>query len=110
MALTEGVAMIVKTGDASRGGRPATRTSRRGSGAGGEQLSRADRAAKGKDARKLASLESQAEFRPGKGRDPVGLLLGQPAGGQLAAALAWCAGLGVVSVMLSRVMFRRRTA
>jgi hypothetical protein len=42
-----------------------------------EQLSRADRAARGKDARKAAPLESQAEFSPGKGRDPVGLLLSQ---------------------------------
>ena len=44
-----------------------------------EQLSRADRAALGKDARGVASLESQAEFSPGPGRDPVGLLLGQAA-------------------------------
>ena len=43
----------------------------------GEQLSRADRAARGKDARAVAPLESQAEFSPGRGRDPVGLLLGQ---------------------------------
>jgi uncharacterized protein (DUF2252 family) len=42
-----------------------------------EQLSRADRAARGKDARALAPLESQAEFQPARGRDPVGLLLGQ---------------------------------
>jgi hypothetical protein len=44
-----------------------------------ERLSRADRAAQGKDARAVAPLESQAEFRPGRGRDPVGLLLGQAA-------------------------------
>jgi len=44
-----------------------------------ERLSRADRAARGKDARTVAPLESQAEFRPGPGRDPVGLLLGQAA-------------------------------
>jgi uncharacterized protein (DUF2252 family) len=43
----------------------------------GEHLSHADRAALGKDARALAPLESQAEFEPGKSRDPVGLLLGQ---------------------------------
>ena len=42
-----------------------------------EQLSRADRVARGKDARAAAPLESQAEFSPGKGRDPVGLLLDQ---------------------------------
>jgi uncharacterized protein (DUF2252 family) len=44
-----------------------------------ENLSRADRAARGKDARTAAPLESQAEFAPGQGRDPVGLLLGQAA-------------------------------
>jgi len=44
-----------------------------------EPLSRADRAAVGKDARAVASLESHAEFSPGAGRDPVGLLLGQAA-------------------------------
>ena len=44
-----------------------------------EPLSRADRVAQGKDARTVAPLESQAEFRPERGRDPVGLLLGQAA-------------------------------
>jgi uncharacterized protein (DUF2252 family) len=44
-----------------------------------ERLSRADRTARGKDARAVAPLESHAEFRPGRGRDPVGLLLGQAA-------------------------------
>lgn len=38
------------------------------------------------------------------------LLLGQPSGGQLAAALGWCAGLLVASVLLSMALFRRRTA
>ncbi len=42
-----------------------------------EQLSRADRVARGKDARAAAPLESQAEFRPDGSRDPVGLLAGQ---------------------------------
>jgi uncharacterized protein (DUF2252 family) len=42
-----------------------------------EQLSRADRAARGKDARAVAPLESHAEFAAGRSRDPVGLLLGQ---------------------------------
>ena len=42
-----------------------------------EQLSRADRVARGKDARAAASLESHAEFGAGVSRDPVGLLLGQ---------------------------------
>jgi uncharacterized protein (DUF2252 family) len=43
----------------------------------GEQLSHADREARGKDARALAPLESHAEFQPGGSRDPVGLLVGQ---------------------------------
>ena len=43
----------------------------------GEQLSRADRVARGKDARAVAPLESHAEFAPGGSRDPVGLLLDQ---------------------------------
>ena len=42
-----------------------------------EQLSRADRASRGKQARALAPLDSHAEFVPGKSRDPVGLLLEQ---------------------------------
>jgi uncharacterized protein (DUF2252 family) len=42
-----------------------------------EHLSRADRVARGKDARAVAPLESHGEFRPGDARDPVGLLLGQ---------------------------------
>ena len=42
-----------------------------------EQLSRADRVARGKDARGVAPLESHAEFDPAGKRDPVGLLLGQ---------------------------------
>ena len=44
-----------------------------------EQLSRADRVARGKDARAVASLASHAEFVSGGSRDPVGLLLGQAA-------------------------------
>ena len=39
-----------------------------------------------------------------------GLLLGQPAGGQLAAALAWSGGILLASVLLSMALFRRRTA
>ena len=42
-----------------------------------EQVSRADRVARGKDARAVAPLESHAEFAPGGPRDPVGLLLDQ---------------------------------
>jgi uncharacterized protein (DUF2252 family) len=44
-----------------------------------EELSRADRVARGKDARGVAPLESHSEFRPGGSRDPVGLLAGQAA-------------------------------
>ncbi len=41
------------------------------------RLSRADRVARGKDARVAASLTSHAEFAPSESRDPVGLLLEQ---------------------------------
>ncbi|HEX3712074.1 MAG TPA: DUF2252 domain-containing protein [Trebonia sp.] len=44
-----------------------------------DQPSRAERAARGKDARVVAPLESHSEFHPRPGRDPVGLLLGQAA-------------------------------
>jgi uncharacterized protein (DUF2252 family) len=70
--------MTVKTdGVAAR--RSGARTSGRGRARGGavEQLSRADRVARGKDARTRAPLESHAEFGPDQSRDPVGLLLGQ---------------------------------
>jgi uncharacterized protein (DUF2252 family) len=40
-------------------------------------LSRADRVARGKDARAVAPLEAHAEFTPAGTRDPVGLLLEQ---------------------------------
>ena len=71
--------MPVKTEDAARGGRPAARASGRGRARAGtgKQLSRADREARGKDARAAAPLESQAEFAPARSRDPVGLLLEQ---------------------------------
>src|SRR6516162_7022673 len=70
--------MPVKTEDAARR-RAAPRGSRRGAARAParEQLSRADREARGKDARAAASLESQAEFAPDRSRDPVGLLLEQ---------------------------------
>ena len=42
-----------------------------------ERLTRADRVARGKDARASAPLESHAEFTPDGSRDPVGLLLEQ---------------------------------
>ena len=66
---------------ASRSSTPSARAAARGSALAGtvEQLSRADRVARGKDARAVAPLESHAEFSPGRGRDPVGLLLGQAA-------------------------------
>ncbi|MBF9068552.1 DUF2252 domain-containing protein [Streptacidiphilus fuscans] len=41
------------------------------------ELSRAERVALGKEARKAAPLEAHGEFRPDSGRDPVGLLLSQ---------------------------------
>ena len=71
--------MTAKTEDAARGRRPAGRASGGGRARAGtgEQLSRADREARGKDARAAAPLESQAEFGPDKSRDPVGLLLEQ---------------------------------
>ena len=72
------MAMTVKTGSGARAS-SAARASGKGSARAGaeEQLSRADREARGKDARAVASLESQAEFTPGPSRDPVGLLLEQ---------------------------------
>ncbi|MGO9161019.1 MAG: DUF2252 domain-containing protein [Streptosporangiaceae bacterium] len=62
-------------------GRPGARAAGRGPAraAAVEQLSRADRAARGKAARTAAPLESHAEFAPDGKRDPVGLLLGQAA-------------------------------
>ena len=70
--------MTVKTEGAASGS-PAARTSGKGSPRAPtvEQLSRADRAARGKDARAVAPLESHAEFAPAGPRDPVGLLVGQ---------------------------------
>src|SRR5689334_4980452 len=57
------------------GGRTAKRSSTRASDV--KPLSHRDREARGKDARAVAPLESHAEFRAGRSRDPVGLLLGQ---------------------------------
>ena len=70
--------MTVKT----KGGGPVSRAGRGrregpGRAAAVEHLSRADRVARGKDARAVAPLESHAEFTPDGSRDPVGLLLGQ---------------------------------
>lgn len=70
--------MTVKTESGAPAG-SATRASGKGSVRAGtvEQLSRADRVARGKDAQAVTSLESHAEFAPGGSRDPVGLLLEQ---------------------------------
>ena len=67
------------TTEGAASGSPTARASGKGSPRAGtvEQLSRADRVARGKDARAAAPLESHAEFRPSVARDPVGLLLGQ---------------------------------
>jgi uncharacterized protein (DUF2252 family) len=67
------------TPDRVAAGRSSARASGRGrpGAAPLEHLSRADRVARGKDARAVAPLEAHGEFRPGRSRDPVGLLLGQ---------------------------------
>ena len=72
--------MTVKT-EGAAAERSGARASGRGPARTGtaEHLSRADRAARGKDARAAAPLDSHAEFSPGRSRDPVGLLLGQAA-------------------------------
>jgi uncharacterized protein (DUF2252 family) len=69
------------TADRARARRPAARAAgpRPARARTAEQLSRADREARGKDARAVAPLESHAEFRPDGSRDPVGLLAGQAA-------------------------------
>ncbi len=64
--------MAVKTQGARRAGNGAAERARPA-----ERPSRADRVARGKDARRLAPLESQAEFTPDRSRDPIGLLLEQ---------------------------------
>ncbi|HTX85230.1 MAG TPA: DUF2252 domain-containing protein [Streptosporangiaceae bacterium] len=68
--------VTAERGTSQRPGTPA-RGRRRAQGAQAPQLSHADRAAMGKDARTVAPLDSQAEFRPRQHRDPVGLLLSQ---------------------------------
>ena len=69
------------TADRAAAGRSGARASGRGPAraAAAEPLSRAERVARGKDARAVAPLEAHAEFRPGGSRDPVGLLLAQAA-------------------------------
>src|ERR1700761_3236 len=70
--------MTAKT-DGAAARRSGARVSGRGTAraAAAEQPSRADRVARGKDARAVVPLDSHAEFSPAPGRDPVGLLLGQ---------------------------------
>ena len=63
---------------ATRSGARASRPAQPQAGT-GQQLSRAERVARGKDARAGAPLESHAEFTPAGSRDPVGLLAGQAA-------------------------------
>ena len=70
---------MTTTADGVTGGRPTARASgprvvRTGT---VEQLSRADRVARGKDARAVTPLEAHGEFTPSRTRDPVGLLLEQ---------------------------------
>ena len=65
------------TGDRAGTRKSAARAAGRAGAAPAEPLSRADRVARGKDARVVAPLESHAEFQPGASRDPIGLLLGQ---------------------------------
>ena len=70
--------MTVTTGRARTAKSPAQEVPRQRTPAGAvKPPSRADRAAQGKDARTAAPLDSHAEFQPARGRDPVGLLLGQ---------------------------------
>jgi Uncharacterized protein conserved in bacteria (DUF2252) len=68
-AVVDDVATRNSTARASRGraGLPPT----------GEDVSRRDRVAQGKDARAVAPLDAHAEIGPDGSRDPVGLLLGQ---------------------------------
>jgi uncharacterized protein (DUF2252 family) len=67
------------TADRAARGSPGARAAARGPAraAKAEPASRADRVARGKDARAAAPLDSHAEFRAGRSRDPVGLLLSQ---------------------------------
>ena len=68
----KGVAVPVKSEDTARAsGKGPARAGK------AERLTRADRVARGKDARAVAPLESHAQFTPDPSRDPVGLLLEQ---------------------------------
>ena len=70
--------MTAKT-DGAGGRRPGARVPGRGAARApaAEQPGRAGRVARGEDARAVAPLDSHAEFRAGRSRDPVGLLAGQ---------------------------------
>ena len=70
--------MTVKTASAAAR-RSSAREPERGAAPAGtaDQLSYADRVPRRKDARAAAPLESHSESRPGRSRDPVGLLFGQ---------------------------------
>jgi uncharacterized protein (DUF2252 family) len=68
---------MTTTTDRAAARKRAARVPRQARAALAEPLSRADRAARGKDARAVTPLASHAEFVPGGSRDPVGLLLGQ---------------------------------
>ena len=76
----DGGIMTVTAGrtGATRSGARASRPAQPQAGK-GQQLTRAERVARGKDARAAVPLESHAEFTPAGSRDPVGLLLGQAA-------------------------------
>src|SRR2546428_9914790 len=75
---SEGLVMTVTPVRAPKGKLGAQASGRGPSRAGTvEHLSRADRVARGKDARGTTPLESHGEFRPSGSRDPVGLLLSQ---------------------------------
>jgi uncharacterized protein (DUF2252 family) len=79
---SQGVVMVVKAKTRAGTRTPAKRTGPATSGrrrrpAKVEHLSRAERVARGKEARVAAPLESHAAFEPPSARDPVGLLLEQ---------------------------------
>ena len=66
---------MLSTGERDRAaGRSGTRASRQGAAraASVQQLSRADRVARGKDARAVAPPDGHAEFGPGRSRDRRG--------------------------------------
>jgi len=78
-AAAQGVVLMTVTADRRGTRRSSARPSGRGPARAApvEHLSRADRMARGKDARAVAPLESHSEFRPGQGRDPGRAAAGQ---------------------------------